>query len=642
MFTVFVMLWRCTNPAAASVDETGLVTAAGEGYACVTASRRDRVTAFDIFVVGREDYVVVPKSSLSGAQTQAEEILRARGLPYTVRQRASDSKANGQIIQIRYQGYSDEGSYYIQRDSQVVLYVSTGRNQVTAVSVNTPPAKTVYRLGETPDYRGMVLAVTYADGTVKMVSSGYQAPAEALRQMPSQTVSVSYEGKTASVTFTVRQESTLEFISWPSKTTYAVGEALDTTGLVLHYTDEAGKVSEVREGFQASGDTSKTGRQAVTVKYKGLSVSYTVTVESKETLSIKAKPRSTTCFIGDRPDTAGLTLSYTNAAGGTEEVKSGFQISCDTSRPGRQKVEVAYKALTASYEITIREPSVTVYFEQRNEQYILYAQTDPVDQPLTWRSSNESVFYFSGDHFVIQKSGTATAYATMTYNGTQYTGSCAVTVEMRQVEYSFKVYEVESPSEGSKPAKFSVESNIPNFDPDNVIWSISDTSPVTERRNGSFYVYEAAYRNFTITATYTYGGRTYTDTLSHRAVQQPEVSYSIRIVDQGHSNSRGRFTVTSDIPGFDLSKVIWTADFEPPVTCEAPGDGSFLMWEYGMEDGMSYTVRASYKYNGKSYSDAFTYTFHKPAGANVSYEPIINAGAVDVNSESRPNVIIEG
>lgn len=631
------VVWRCTNPAAASVDETGLVTAAGEGYACVTASRRDRVTAFDIFVAGREDYVVVPKSSLSGAQTQAEEILRAQGLPYTVRQRASDSKASGQIIQIRYQGYSDEGSYYIQRDSQVVLYVSTGRNQVTAVSVNTPPAKTVYRLGETPDYRGMVLAVTYADGTVKMVSSGYQAPAGALRQTPSQTVSVSYEGKTAPVTFTVRQESTLEFISRPGKTTYAAGEALDTTGLVLRYTDEDGKVSEVREGFQVSGDTSKTGRQTVTVKYKSLSVSYTVTVEGKETLSIKTKPRSTTCFIGDRPDPTGLVLSYTNASGRTEEVKSGFQTFCDTSRAGRQKVEVTYKALSASYEITVREPSVTVRFERRGEQYVLYAETDPADQPLTWSSSNESVFYFSGSHFIIQRGGTATASASMTYNGVRYTGSCQVTVEQERVEYAFRVYEAESPSDGSGPARFSVESNIPNFDPDNVIWSISDTSPGTERRNGSFYVYEAAYRNFTITATYTYGGRTYTDTLSHRAVQQPEVSYSIHIVDQGHSNSRGRFTVTSDIPGFDLSKVIWTADFEPPVTCEAPGDGSFLMWEYGIEDGMSYTVRASYEYNGKSYSDAFTYTYRQPAAPSATDTIVYVTSSPVVTSNPSPD-----
>lgn len=597
------VVWRTSNPAVAAVDENGVASAVAEGYACALASYRDQVTVFDIFVTGQEDYVDIPKSALTGSQERAEEALRARGLPCTVQQEFSASRASGMVTRVRYQGYSDEENYYIQRDSSVTLYVSAGKNEVKSIAVKTPPAKTSYRVGETPDYSGMTLAVTYSDGSVRNVASGYTAPSEALRTVPSQTVSIRYEGKSASLTFTVLQESSLEIKTMPRKTAYTVGEELDTAGLVLRYTDSGGKTSEVRNGFQASGSTSTAGRHPVTVTYQGLSATYSITVEEvrEATLAIKTKPSSTSCYVGDRPDTAGLTLSYTDSAGKSTEVKSGFQVSCDTARPGKQAVTVQYKDLSVTYDITVKEPSVTVHHLEQDGRRLIYAETDPADQPLEWSTSDTSILYFDGKNFVVCGSGTVWVSATMIYNGTEYSNSCKIVVEAETAHYFFEV-RCEDGTDSSTVV-FEVETDIPDFDPDNVQWSIYGASLQTWRQQGRFYVGEGMWNSFSVTATYIHNGTSYSNNYYYEGVEK--VTYFFQLVEGTHTNGRGRYYVETNIPGFSLSLVSWTLSGGFGGWLE--GD-CYVVDEASMDVGESYTILASYDYSGVGYLSNLTYT----------------------------------
>jgi len=595
------VVWRTSNAGAAAVDQNGVVTAAAEGYTCVQACYRDRVTAFDVFVMGREEYVEIPKSTLTGSGEQAEKALRARGIPSTVQQEFSASKASGMVTRIRYQGYSDEEKYYIQRDSSVTVYVSAGKNQVASIAVKTPPAKMSYRAGERPDYSGLALTVTYADGSVRTVASGYTAPSEALRSVPSQAVTIGYEGKSTSLTFTVTQERSLDIQSLPKKTAYTVGEKLDTAGLVLSYTDSSGKITEVASGFQASGSTSAAGRQRVTVTYQGLSVTYAITVEEARTasLTIKTKPNATSCYVGDPLDTTGLTLDYTRTDGKTANVKTGFQAACDTSRAGQQTVTVWYKDLTVTYDLTVKAPSVTVHRAEQEGGILLYAQTDPVGQSLTWSSSNEAILYHDGSNFVVHGSGKVRVTASMVYNGIEYSDSCEVSVEGEPVRYAFKV----CPADGeSGSAAFAVESDIPGFDPNGVHWSISDTSLEAWQEKGLFHVAEGRWKSFTVTASYIYSGASYTDSYYNEAAEQVTY-YSFQLTGL-HSDGRGVYVIQSDIPGFSLSQVEWTVSTGYGGWLE--GD-RFIVDEAAMEEGDSYTIAAQYDYNGVSYLQHSTY-----------------------------------
>lgn len=65
----------------------------------------------------------------------------------------------------------------------------------------------------------------------------------------------------------------------PVKTTYYIGESLDTSGLALELTYTDGSVETVTSGFTVSGfDSSAVGTKTVTVSYGGKTASFDVTV----------------------------------------------------------------------------------------------------------------------------------------------------------------------------------------------------------------------------------------------------------------------------------------------------------------------------------------------------------------------------
>ena len=77
-------------------------------------------------------------------------------------------------------------------------------------------------------------------------------------------------------------EPTLEVKTSPTKTAYRKGETLDTTGLVLTYTDANGTVTDVTEGFTCTPTLLTTvGTQTITVEYGGLTATFDVTVEDR-------------------------------------------------------------------------------------------------------------------------------------------------------------------------------------------------------------------------------------------------------------------------------------------------------------------------------------------------------------------------
>ena len=85
---------------------------------------------------------------------------------------------------------------------------------------------------------------------------------------------------------TVNAVKTLSSISVenkPTKTTYEIGESLNTSGLKLKLTYSDGSTETITSGFTTSGFSSTTaGAKTVTVKYSGLTTTFTVTVNEPE------------------------------------------------------------------------------------------------------------------------------------------------------------------------------------------------------------------------------------------------------------------------------------------------------------------------------------------------------------------------
>ena len=127
----------------------------------------------------------------------------------------------------------------------------------------------------------------------------------------------------------------------PTKTTYFVGDKLDTSGMVLSLKNSDGSTATINKGFSCSPTTLTTeGIQTITVTYAGLQTSFSVTVNNvghmhKFSVTITKQPTCTeigvetyTCFCGN---------SYTKdlpSLGHTDEDNDGLCDGCNKQMIG--------------------------------------------------------------------------------------------------------------------------------------------------------------------------------------------------------------------------------------------------------------------------------------------------------------------
>ena len=153
---------------------------------------------------------------------------------------------------------------------------------LSGIAIASNPTKTSYYVGDTLDTTGLKLTATYNNGTTQTITSGFTCTPTALSTAGAQTITVNYGGKTATFTVNV-QDVTLSGIaiaSSPSKTSYYVGDTLDTTGLKLTATYSNGTTQTITSGFTCTPTALSTaGVQTVTVNYGGKTATFTVNVE---------------------------------------------------------------------------------------------------------------------------------------------------------------------------------------------------------------------------------------------------------------------------------------------------------------------------------------------------------------------------
>lgn len=147
---------------------------------------------------------------------------------------------------------------------------------VERIEITSHPTKTTYTQGENLDTTGLAIRAYYADGTSKDVTaftvSGYNPSS-----IGEQTITVTYQGKTAEFTITVKAISNIT-ITPPSNTSLYLGQPLDTAGLVVkaHYHD--GTVKDITNYTVSGYDPMILGTQIITVTYMDKTATFSVTV----------------------------------------------------------------------------------------------------------------------------------------------------------------------------------------------------------------------------------------------------------------------------------------------------------------------------------------------------------------------------
>ena len=280
----------------------------------------------------------------------------------------------------------------ITRIILLILIVST--MLFTAVSCKGTPEiavkedampQLVHVLGEELDLSKGVLVVNQGKKTeeIAMNAEGVEISGYDKNQLGEQTVTVSYNGASTTVTVTVVER--MQVVDYVSD--YLVGDAFDTSKGRLRITKNDGTSYTVIlnnaavsiEGFDTS---SAANGKTVTAKYTGTNESYettfTVNVHAIDDITLQA-PKKTAYSsheTGLNLDGGRIVLSGNN---GTlkKEIKltdtgitiEGFDLSVvnEENTSATQKINVIYDGVTYSYDIKISYTSVSMFNDHAHE-----------------------------------------------------------------------------------------------------------------------------------------------------------------------------------------------------------------------------------------------------------------------------------
>ena len=154
---------------------------------------------------------------------------------------------------------------------------------VSGLYFNTLPTKVNYALGEELDLAGMVLIAYNNAGEGTVVKTGYTVSTVDMSTAGYKTVTITYNGQSSSFTIYVSDQATLtgiEIVSNPNKTSYNVGEAFNTEGLVVKANYSDGTSKTVTDYKLGGFDNSEAGEKTVTVYFGGKTATFTVNVNA--------------------------------------------------------------------------------------------------------------------------------------------------------------------------------------------------------------------------------------------------------------------------------------------------------------------------------------------------------------------------
>ena len=157
----------------------------------------------------------------------------------------------------------------------------------------------------------------------------------------------------------VRELTGIEVTTMPSKTEYFINESFDAAGMVVTgiYSDST---SEEISDYTVSPVTfEEAGETDVTISYGDFTTSITVTVKviEKVSMSVKTQPSKTEYFVGESFDSTGLVLEIAYSNNSTVEVTDGFTVEPSVfSEAGDEiAVTITYEDITTTFNVKVIE-----------------------------------------------------------------------------------------------------------------------------------------------------------------------------------------------------------------------------------------------------------------------------------------------
>ena len=241
------------------------------------------------------------------------------------------------------------------------------------------------------------------------------------------------------------------------------------------------------------------------------------------------------------------------------------------------------------YTLSLSESHISMF---EGDSRTINAYGAPSGASVSWSSSNSRVATVSGGRITAVSSGSTTITARFTTAGRTYTDTCQVTVSSSGITLSR--YSISSLYVGESETITATTS--PGGQ--NVSWSSGNTRVATVS-NGRITAVGAG--STTITASFSYGGATYSETCSV-TVREVSISLSSSSLSMVAGESETLRATTSP----SGSSVTWSSSNTSVATVSSSGRVT------AVGDG-SATITAEITANGQSYTDTCRVTVEEPS-----------------------------
>lgn len=223
----------------------------------------------------------------------------------------------------------------------VTQAITVQSNPVEKIEIKQAPDKVNYVEGQNFNTTGMIVEVTYENGTVKQVED-YTVQDGTNLQLDQTTVTIEYEGKTATQAITVEAKTVtaISVKTMPTKTEYIQNkEELDLTGGIIEITyndDSTEEMSMTSEEITVSGFNNKEiGTNTITLTYKEKTTQFNIEIKEE------AKPQNSN-FDNMQGNVTKIKAYYFSDPNTKEYAVISVELTDISIASGNEKMEYYY------------------------------------------------------------------------------------------------------------------------------------------------------------------------------------------------------------------------------------------------------------------------------------------------------------
>ncbi|MDD4900649.1 MAG: bacterial Ig-like domain-containing protein [Patescibacteria group bacterium] len=305
-------------------------------------------------------------------------------------------------------------------------------SSLVSIAITTPATKTIYQVGDSLSVEGLAVSGKYSDQTTKilLISAANITGFNSSAPIASQTLTITYSGKTATYKVKINAASALSSIAITTpatKTIYQVGDSLSVEGLAVSgkYSDQTTKILPISAanitGFDSSAPDAS---QALTITYGGKTAAYTIKINAAPVVpSLNSASNVVSVFAFDEEEYNKISLSWRAASSSGGLILGGYRIYRDGSKiydlaaTANSIIDYAntsygFNANTQYCYVVEAHDSTNQYFASSTPSCVITPQNSLVPTPtnavatmfgptqvkLTWDSGSQS-----GLSYVVQR-----------------------------------------------------------------------------------------------------------------------------------------------------------------------------------------------------------------------------------------------